>query len=79
MKLTKENDIREQKVDIKNKYCYFSTSISNLPQKYLDFIPNLNYPVRAGEHPNTAFGLTFAWDYAKGRGLGTGDWRLDWT
>jgi hypothetical protein len=33
-------------------------------QKYLDFIPNLNYPVRAGEHPNTAFGLTFAWDYA---------------
>ena len=26
-------------------------------QKYLDFIPNLNYPVRAGEHPNTAFGL----------------------
>jgi hypothetical protein len=38
MKLTKENDIREQKVDIKNKYCYFSTSISNLPQKYLDFI-----------------------------------------
>lgn len=38
MKLTKENDIREQKVDIKNKYCYFSTSISNIPQKYLDFI-----------------------------------------
>ena len=38
MKLTKENDIREQKVDIKNKYCYFSTAVSNVPQKYLDFI-----------------------------------------
>ena len=35
-----------------------------IDKKYLDFIPNLNYPVRAGEHPNTAFGLTFAWDYA---------------
>ncbi|MDG1397450.1 MAG: DUF2891 domain-containing protein [Polaribacter sp.] len=34
-------------------------------QKYLEFIPKLNYPIRVGEHPNTAFGLTFAWDYAK--------------
>lgn len=33
-------------------------------QKYLDFLPKLNYPIRVGEHPNTAFGLTFAWDYA---------------
>lgn len=33
-------------------------------QKYKDFLPKLNYPIRVGEHPNTAFGLTFAWDYA---------------
>lgn len=33
-------------------------------QKYIDFLPKLNYPIRVGEHPNTAFGLTFAWDYA---------------
>lgn len=32
---------------------------------YLDFLPKLNYPIRVGEHPNTAFGLTFAHDYAK--------------
>ena len=32
--------------------------------KYLDFLPKLNYPIRAGEHPNTAFGLSFAYDYA---------------
>lgn len=32
--------------------------------RYLDFLPRLNYPVRSGEHPNTAFGLTFAYDYA---------------
>jgi len=32
--------------------------------KYLDFLPKLNYPIRSGEHPNTAFGLSFAYDYA---------------
>ena len=31
---------------------------------YLDFLPKLNYPIRVGEHTNTAFGLTFAYDYA---------------
>jgi len=34
-------------------------------QKYMEFLPKLNYPIRVGEHSNTAFGLTFAWDYAK--------------
>jgi len=33
-------------------------------QRYMEFLPNLNYPIRAGEHTNTAFGFTFAWDYA---------------
>jgi hypothetical protein len=33
-------------------------------QKYADFLPKLKYPIRVGEHTNTAFGLTFAWDYA---------------
>lgn len=32
--------------------------------KYIEFLPKLNYPIRVGEHTNTAFGLTFAWDYA---------------
>lgn len=32
--------------------------------KYLDFLPKLNYPIRVGEHSNTAFGLSFAYDYA---------------
>lgn len=34
-------------------------------KKYLEFLPKLNYPIRVGEHPNTAFGLSFAYDYAK--------------
>ena len=33
--------------------------------KYEEFIPKLNYPIRVGEHTNTAFGLSFAYDYAK--------------
>ncbi|MEM9930557.1 MAG: DUF2891 family protein, partial [Bacteroidota bacterium] len=34
-------------------------------ERYLEFLPKLNYAIRTGEHPNTAFGLTFAYDYAK--------------
>lgn len=32
--------------------------------KYYKFLPKLVYPIRSGEHINTAFGLTFAYDYA---------------
>ncbi len=34
-------------------------------QNYMEFLPKLNYPIRVGEHTNTAFGLAFAYDYAK--------------
>ena len=33
-------------------------------ERYLAFLPKLVYPIRVGEHNNTAFGLAFAWDYA---------------
>lgn len=33
-------------------------------QRYIDFLPKLKYPIRVGEHTNTAFGLSFAYDYA---------------
>ncbi|MBN1132042.1 MAG: DUF2891 domain-containing protein [Bacteroidales bacterium] len=36
----------------------------SLIKKYLDFLSVLPYPIRVGEHTNTAFGLSFAWDYA---------------
>ena len=36
----------------------------SLVSKYAEFLEILPYPVRVGEHTNTAFGLTFAWDYA---------------
>ena len=39
--------------------------LSNLfVQRYSEFLPKLLYPIRAGTHANTAFGLSFALDYA---------------
>jgi hypothetical protein len=35
-----------------------------ISQKYIDFLPKLVYPIRVGEHTNTGFGLSFAYDYA---------------
>lgn len=36
-----------------------------IAQKLVAYLPKLQYPVRVGTHTNTAFGLSFAWDYAK--------------
>jgi len=33
--------------------------------RYLAFLPRQTYPIRSGVHPNTAFGLAFALDYAR--------------
>lgn len=35
-----------------------------ISKKYQDYLPKLVYPIRVGEHSNTAFGLSFAYDYA---------------
>lgn len=36
-----------------------------ISKKYIDFLDKLIYPIRIGEHTNTAFALSFAYDYAK--------------
>jgi hypothetical protein len=33
--------------------------------RYIDFLPRQTYPIRTGVHPNTAFGIAFALDYAR--------------
>lgn len=33
-------------------------------ERLLEFLPKLNHPIRTGEHPNTAFALSLAYDYA---------------
>jgi len=35
-----------------------------LRDRYMEFLPIQTYPVRTGVHPNTAFGMSFAYDYA---------------
>lgn len=35
-----------------------------ISKRYVDYLPKLNYAIRVGEHTNTAFGMSFAWDYA---------------
>lgn len=41
---------------------------AGIVEKYLSFLPKQNYPIRTGVHPNTAFGLAFALDYARAVG-----------
>jgi hypothetical protein len=36
--------------------------------RYLDFLPRQTYPIRTGVHPNTAFGISLALDFARGTG-----------
>ncbi len=38
-------------------------------KRYQDFLPRQTYPIRTGVHPNTAFGLALALDYARQAGL----------
>ncbi len=40
-----------------------------IAKRYITFLPKLNYPIRVGTHTNTAFGMTFAYDYAQYKGL----------
>ncbi|MHC5354079.1 DUF2891 domain-containing protein [Myroides sp. LJL115] len=34
-------------------------------EKYIEYLPKVNYPIRTGTHDNTAFGLSLALEYAK--------------
>lgn len=36
-----------------------------ISSKFIDFLDKLIYPIRIGEHSNIAFGMSFAYDYAK--------------
>jgi hypothetical protein len=40
----------------------------SLVRRYLEFLPKQTYPIRSGTHANTAFGLSFALDYAEAVG-----------
>lgn len=39
-----------------------------IANRYVEYFPKQTYPIRSGVHPNTAFGLSFAHDYARSVG-----------
>jgi hypothetical protein len=39
--------------------------VQAIVSRYVDFLPKQTYPIRTGVHPNTAFGISFALDYAR--------------
>ncbi len=39
--------------------------VEMISKKFVEFLDKLNYPIRIGEHSNIAFGMSFAYDYAK--------------
>ncbi|MEO1435791.1 MAG: DUF2891 domain-containing protein [Bacteroidota bacterium] len=45
-------------------YLHVQPMADRFVQRYLNFLPKLDYPIRYGMHTNTAFGLIFAYEYA---------------
>jgi len=45
-------------------YANLKPLVALIETKYIEFLNKLNYPIRVGEHSNTAFGMSFALDYA---------------
>ena len=45
-------------------YAALQPLVEHIAGLYIDFLPKQSFPNRTGVHPNTAFGLSLAWDYA---------------
>lgn len=39
--------------------------VDYIANAYIEYLPKLVYPIRVGTHSNTAFGISFAYDYAQ--------------
>lgn len=51
--------------EAKQLYENLQPLVALIENKYIEFLPKLKYAIRVGEHPNTAFGMSFALDYSK--------------
>ena len=45
-------------------YANLQPLAKHIAELFMDYLPKLSFPNRTGVHPNTAFALSFAWDYA---------------
>ena len=57
----RDSDFPESKILHEN----LSPLVELLSAKFIEFLDKLNYPIRVGEHNNIAFGMSFAYDFAK--------------
>ena len=51
--------------DGKRWYANLDPLAQSIASRYIDFLPRQTYPIRTGVHPNTAFGIAFALDFAR--------------
>ena len=52
-------------LQVKNWSSNLDPIANHFVNAYKNFLPKLIYPVRVGEHANSAFGLIFPFEYAK--------------
>ena len=63
------DEIKRSKIEeIKQLDANLAPLTDLISQRYIEFLQKLNYPIRTGFHPNSAFGMTFAFDYAAAHG-----------
>ena len=63
LKLAEELKMWEDE-EAQQMYSSLSPLADHICEAYMEYLPKLVYPIRVGEHSNTAFGLSFAYDYA---------------
>lgn len=63
-----EELLRSTSADVKRWAQHLQPLTDVLVARHRDFLPKQTYPIRTGVHPNTAFALGFALDYARAVG-----------
>ncbi len=59
-------ELKSSPLDIEHNWTAHLQSLTDfIAEKYKEFLPKMVYPIRVGEHTNTAFGLSLAIDYAR--------------
>lgn len=62
-------ELKKSKQDAEHGWSnHLQSLIDQIVNSYKEFLPKMVYPIRVGEHTNTAFGLSLALDYAREAG-----------
>lgn len=65
LKLAEELHTWQEDKDAQKWYKNLQPLCQLIVERYEAFLPKQTYPIRTGVHPNTAFGIWFALDYAR--------------